>query len=271
MSTEPSLAFARFAAAATASAIVAGCVAAGAEQTPAPTGPPTPVVVELFTSEGCSSCPPADDLLGALVGTQPVAGAEVVALEEHVDYWDELGWKDPFSSAALTDRQRRYAAAFHSDDIYTPQMVVDGRAGFVGSDASAARRAIGKARRDEHGALAIAVTAAGDGRATVSLTAGPLPASAHGAADLLLAVTEDHLQSAVTRGENHGRTLRHAALVRSLSTVGQVPAAGATMRGDVVLAPGWNRAALKVVAFVQERGSRRVLAAAVVPLETAAR
>jgi len=272
MSTMPSFPLARLAAIVVASAIAAACAAAGAEQAAAPAGPPTPVVVELFTSEGCSSCPPADELLEKLTAASPVAGAEIVALGEHVDYWDQQGWKDRFSSAALTDRQRGYAAAFHDDDIYTPQMVVDGRAAFVGSDGSAARRAIGKAIRDEHGSLAIAVTSVGDGRAMVSLTAGPLPASANGAtADLLLALTEDHLQSDVRRGENRGRTLHHAAVVRSLATVGQVPAAGATLESGVVLAPDWNRAALKAVAFVQERGSRRVLAAAVVPLETAAR
>ncbi len=272
MSDTPSFAFARLAAVVALAGLAAACVSADARQPPAPAGPPTPVVVELFTSEGCSSCPPADALLETLVETQPVAGAEVVALEEHVDYWDALGWKDPFSSAALTERQRGYADTFQSDDIYTPQMVVDGRDAFVGSDGSAARHAVGHALGLEHGSLAIAVTSAGGGRATVLLTAGPLPASAHaGAADLLLAVTEDHLQSDVKRGENHGRTLHHAAVVRSLATVGQVPAGGATLEGTIVLAPDWNRAALRVVAFVQERRHKRVLAAAVVPLETAAR
>src|ERR1700730_14496258 len=106
--------------------------------------PPTPGIVQLFTSEGCSDCPPADTLLEKLIGTQPIAGAEIIGLGQHVDYWDRLGWKDRFSSAALTNRQQLYQTRFGTESIYTPQMVVDGRAEFVGSDASAARKAIEK-------------------------------------------------------------------------------------------------------------------------------
>src|SRR5580693_6478275 len=104
-----------------------------------------PVIVELFTSEGCSSCPPADALLAELDSRQPLGSAEVIALEEHVDYWDQQGWRDPFSSAIWTARQYEYAGKLHNGNPYTPEMVVDGMEGFVGSRGALAREEIEKA------------------------------------------------------------------------------------------------------------------------------
>src|SRR5882724_10786173 len=109
----------------------------------------TPVVVELFTSEGCSSCPPADDLLSRMAQQQPIANAEVIALEEHVDYWNELGWVDPFSSGEWTARQQVYAGVLGNGNSYTPQMVVDGKTEFVGSQSRKALQAVQQAAAEQ--------------------------------------------------------------------------------------------------------------------------
>jgi hypothetical protein len=130
-------------------------------------GARVPVLLELFTSEGCSDCPPADRLLGELDQNQPVPGAELIVLSEHVDYWDRLGWRDPFSSPQYTARQQEYASKFSRDGVYTPQLVVDGRFGFVGSDGREAVSAIQKAIREPKIAIAIAnVTRWKSGRGT---------------------------------------------------------------------------------------------------------
>ncbi len=224
------------------------------------------VLVELFTSEGCSDCPPADAVLQKLIDTQPVGGAVIVGLGQHVDYWDRLGWKDRFSSAALTSRQQAYATRFRSESIYTPQIVVDGRAELVGSDAGAARRAIERSLAAPHGTVRLVVDAETAGALVVSVTASDLPRVARGdRADLVVAITEGRLQSDVTRGENKGRVLMHAAVVRYMATIGE--AGGPPVRAEVALSPDWQRDHLNVVAFVQERHGRGILASALVALK----
>jgi hypothetical protein len=231
---------------------------------------PLPVLVELFTSEGCEDCPPADKVLEQLIAT-PVNGAEIIGLGEHVDYWDQLGWKDRFSSHALTARQGLYAARFANDSIYTPQMVVDGRTEFVGSDAMAARRAVAKAITQPHGVMTIALNdRAAESLALqphalrVTLTVTDLPKIARGdQADIIVAVTEDGLRTDVKRGENKGRALTHAAVARYMATIGAAAADGrSSASADIALVSDWQRDRLKVVAFVQERKSRHILAAA---------
>jgi hypothetical protein len=222
-----------------------------------------PVVVELFTSEGCSSCPAADALLAKLAATQPVAGAEVIALSEHVDYWNRLGWVDPFSSKQFSHRQGRYANAWKQSRIYTPQMVVDGSAEFVGSDAARAAKEIARAARGPK--AAIALERAGS-ELRVSLRSLP-PGRSPDAAEVLLAVVEDGLRTEVRRGENAGRNLAHAAVVRRLEVLG--PLTGGELfdrRLDLALDPSWRRDRLRAVAFVQEAGSRRILGAAQIRL-----
>src|SRR5512138_543120 len=137
--------------------LIAGSLAvlAGSRQSMGATGEGrrTPVLIELFTSEGCSSCPPADKLLERMVESQPSSGVQIIGLGEHVDYWDRLGWKDRFSSTEFTTRQDAYVDRFATGPAYTPMMVVDGKTAFVGSDAQAARRAVEDAARAPHGLL----------------------------------------------------------------------------------------------------------------------
>jgi len=239
-------------------------VAKSSDAAPAPSA--TPVIVELFTSEGCSDCPPADRLLYALEQTQPVPGAEIIPLEQHVDYWDNEGWRDPFSSPQFTLRQRDYVYAFNLPTAYTPQMVVDGATEFVGSDRKRSLAAIAKAALAPKANLKIEqLSGANSGARKLQLrvTLAPLGAlNPKNGADVLLAVTEDHLASNVTRGENAGAYMNHLAVVRELRLLGRSDAAGGfSSASDVTLAADWKRQNLHLVAFVQDRSTKRVLAA----------
>jgi hypothetical protein len=235
-----------------------------------PTGKRSAVIVELFTSEGCSSCPPADDVLARLERTQPVEGAEIIALGEHVDYWNYIGWSDPFSSPAFSQRQGAYADAFGRDGNYTPQMVVDGRAEFVGSNWNKAVAAIANAAHAPKADVQISPARKASGAISLQVRASNLPAvTANGAVDLLLAITESNLSSNVTRGENAGRRLNHRTVVRYLSLLSSAEAkhdASFSSETNVALAKGWKPENLRAVAFLQERKSRRVIGAGVVKL-----
>jgi hypothetical protein len=225
----------------------------------------TIVVAELFTSEGCSSCPPADDVLSQLVRRQPVPGVEVLALGEHVDYWDRLGWRDPFSSAAFTSRQSEYEArVFRRNSIYTPQLVVDGQLERIGSDLEAVQRAIKQAAQAPKATVAVAAAYSTDPDLRVEVHVDVQADLAfRDTADVFVAVTEDNLVTDVRRGENRGRTLKHSAVVRSLTTVGALRPQEHTLSAtaSVPWALDWISANVRVISFLQERQSRRMVGA----------
>jgi hypothetical protein len=230
-----------------------------------PVGKRTPVIVELFTSEGCSSCPPADEVLARLERTQPAEGAEIIALGEHVDYWNYIGWSDPFSSPIFSERQGAYAEAFGRDGVYTPQMVVDGSTEFVGSNWNKAVATISQAACVPKADIQITTVQNKAGDVSLQVHISNLPAVTAGETiDLLLAVTEGDLLSNVLRGENAGRSLNHRTVVRRLSLISRVeakPGASFSAGSTVALTKGWNAENLRAVAFVQERKSRRVIGA----------
>ncbi|MCA1616531.1 MAG: DUF1223 domain-containing protein, partial [Acidobacteria bacterium] len=230
---------------------------------------------ELFTSEGCSSCPPADAVLAGLDRTQPVKGVEIIALSQHVDYWNRLGWADPFSSPAFSARQGEYARAFGKDGVYTPQMIIDGLTEFPGGNGGRAREAIAKAAQTRKASVSLTAQAQEpeektSGRVRLRVNVEGLPAVREGdTAEVLLAVTESDLSINVARGENAGRRLSHVGVVRSLKVIGGVDGkAGGTFAADTVVefGKGMRREKLRAVVFVQERASRRVLGAAAIRL-----
>jgi hypothetical protein len=216
-----------------------------------------PVVVELFTSEGCSDCPPADTLLEKLDRSQPVANAQVIVLSEHVDYWDDIGWRDPFSSHAYSERQNEYASHFGLGGVYTPQMVVDGRIQFVGSDERGALHAIESAARAQKIPVTLSVARFDGNNVTLRLETGPAPTDAA----LLVAIEDESDVSSVSRGENSGRTLKHVAVVREMTQVGTV-AHGQNFAKDVTVKfTRNNNPNYRVVALLQDPSSGAILGA----------
>jgi hypothetical protein len=223
----------------------------------------TPVLVELFTSEGCSDCPPADALLERLDRSQPVSGAELIVLSEHVDYWDDIGWKDPYSSHEYSERQGAYAGKFGLGSVYTPQMVVDGRFEFVGSDERRAIEAIENATKVEKISVNISSIHLESGNVvSLHVDAGRLPSSvAAGSPEVLIATADESDESHVSRGENAGRNLKHIAVLRSLTPVGTVNRAGEFSQNVRIHINRVNTGNLRFVAIVQEVPVGRVLGA----------
>ncbi len=219
-------------------------------------------VVELFTSEGCSSCPPADALLASLA-----ADPRVLALSFHVDYWDELGWPDPFASPASTSRQRAYAASLGARGLYTPQLVVGGADAFVGSDRGRATAGVASALAH---APAVHVTLSVRADTEAALTIGTRADGAPDGSLALVALVQRAATSQVRAGENAGRTLHHVNVVRTFATR---PLGGGSSRVSLELPRSLRRADAEVVAFVQapysSSGGMPVLGAARAPVPAA--
>jgi hypothetical protein len=225
-----------------------------------------PIIVELFTSEGCSSCPRAEANLQKLLQEQPVAGAEIIALSEHVDYWNRLGWIDRFSSEKFSIRQAYYTVFFKQPEVYTPQMVVDGTREFIGGRLPDGIKQITEALKNPKGELNLEIEKERKNIVSLRLKISSLPEIARGdKGEVFLAVTEDNLISNITRGENRGRTLTHAAVARSLKSIGNARKEK-TLTADIALEKDWKRENLSVVAFVQEHDSRRIIGAAKISL-----
>jgi hypothetical protein len=213
------------------------------------------ILVELFTSEGCSSCPPADALLERLDRSQPIPGAQIVVLSEHVDYWNHIGWADPYSSPVFSARQEQYARRLRTQGPYTPQMVVDGRSEFVGSDARAAESAIRSATK--HPKAAIHITEDG-GSATIDV--GPLPPGTARKAAVFAAYAINSGTQDVVRGENRGRRLHHVAIAKELKQIGIVDDR-TEFKSRIGIDPG-----ARLVVFIQEFGNGSVWGTAMRPV-----
>lgn len=191
-------------------------------QSPAKAPSSSVVIVELFTSEGCSSCPPADALLSKVHLKETSAGQLVVGISEHVTYWNHLGWTDPYSSQVFTDRQSTYASRLSPEGPYTPQMVVDGRDQFVGSDGSALLRALDQDTRHSRINVRINSAVLSGGSLEIGFT---ISGNASKALDIIAVVTDDTDRTNVRHGENGGRWLQHVSVARVLARV-------ATVRGE---------------------------------------
>jgi hypothetical protein len=239
----------------TACLITSGLIAAAIFASPA-SNARVPVLLELFTSEGCSSCPPADALLEAL-DHQPVANADLIVMSEHVDYWNYLGWSDPYSSPQFSARQQKYAARLGTS-VYTPQLVLDGHLQATCSDRQEVTAAIARAVRESKLPLSVRVVRTENG------------ANVHGdadaagkSADLYIAIAADHMSSHVLRGENGGKTLTHVAVTRSIIKAGKWEGSGLVGR-DVSLTAKQlpataNAGEMRVIAILQDPQTGRIL------------
>jgi len=226
-----------------------------------PNAAKTPILMELFTSEGCSSCPPVDEWAARLDAAQPVAGAELILLSEHVDYWDHDGWKDPFSSGALTDRQRAYARMLGLSDVYTPQVIVDGDVELHPWKPDEVKASLAKAAGEPTVVVRIDGAAVVGGELTGKVEADGSAQKRGG--DVFVAVALEKTLTDVLAGENNGKKLTNVAVVEQLVKVGKLEKGKQFAQVfRVKLWPGADAGNLRVVAFVQEPGPGKVVGAA---------
>lgn len=230
--------------------------------------PPTanvPVLVELFTSEGCSSCPPADVILKKLDDFQPIPGAQLIVLSEHVTYWDQLGWKDPNSSAAFTDRQNSYENALGEQEPYTPQFVIDGTKSVSLENLQALEDALNKAKGNAKVPITIDDVKVDTSDPTILRAHVETGANSEKhSADVYVAVALNQVESKVLRGENGGKQLVHVAVVQQLTKVGKV-SKGKSFGQDIQLKLKQREELenVRLVAFAQEPGPGKLVGAAI--------
>jgi hypothetical protein len=223
-----------------------------------------PILVELFTSEGCSSCPPADAWLQKMDTAQPVPGAQLIVLSEHVDYWNHDGWTDPYSSSVVTVRQGDYARAFRLESAYTPQVVVNGKINLNLSDAQNIRQTFEQAATASTLPVTITSVAMDPGNpAIVRAHVEVDGSSAERTADIYEAVALDHAESQVLHGENGGKHLMHVAVVQQFAKIGKIEKGKTFSRAiELKLKPGTDPKNTRLIIFVQEAGPGKVVGAA---------
>jgi hypothetical protein len=219
--------------------------------------PPQTVLVELFTSQGCSSCPPADQVFQRLVEESEEGNLSIIALSYHVDYWNRLGWKDPYSQAAFSERQRQYARVLPDQRVYTPQMVIQGQRAHVGSREKEVRSSIrSMGQQPQASSLTTILKAATEG-SNVREVSYEIKGKSNGIT-LQIALVEPHLANDVPRGENRGHRLAHTNVVRTLTS--QInPKLQGTLAIDISALE--TSSSGKVILFVQDTEQMTVLGA----------
>jgi len=231
----------------------------GSAQNPNAPSTTFPVLVELFTSQGCSSCPPAENLLNSW-GMSLFKQGKIIPLAFHVDYWDHSGWKDPYSSALFTARQQRYGQAFGSSSVYTPQMVVSGRTGFVGSDGSQAQQAVSSFQGQRPDFVLTLSALKKSGSLHLSITVQPSGSTQNpGDTGLFIIIFENGLSNDVSGGENVGRTLDENFVVRKLQEIKvDNVSKGGKVKTMIPLDPAWELKKCGIVVFIQDLKTMRI-------------